>query len=578
MERRGLDRVVDTLRRVTAEPDCVTDAELLERFLAERDEVAFDGLLRRHGPMVLGVCRRILGHVQDAEDAFQATFLILVRKAASIAPREQVGNWLYGVAQQTARKARTARSRRDRREQAVAKPPDASWAPTGLDADVAPLLDREISCLPPIYRAVLVQCDLEGKSRKEAAAVLGWREGTVAGRLARARKLLADRLARRGITSPAVLAPLVVPPALTSSTLVAATAVASGEALASAAGVTVAALAEGVLPTMSYLPFKMVAALVVVAGLFGAAVGAGTRFGVAPGPQQPAPAPVAPAPAAERAQYDEAARLYFAALTRRSQKEDAIARKLAQPVSVKFKDVPLFTVLHDIRMAHGLHFWIDSPALEAARISTNRPVTFQAEQVSLGKVLQGLLGECGLTAIVKDEVIQITTPGTTRSAQLTAEQLAERIADLDIQTVLNLRDEKDTPPSRPLTAEEVAYYLQFLQQDPKPASEAAQLLLRKALKQLALQVEKDQDAAELRRQAERALAQLAYAEQLAAARRLLAQHQAVVDVVAALEKAIQGVRAAGSDKQTEIDTLDAIIKAAQEMKARAEKGAGPKKP
>ena len=151
-------------------------------------------------PDGLGRLPPLLGNYHDAEDAFQATFLVLVRKAASIVPREMVGNWLYGVAHQTALKARATAAKRKGRERQVTDMPEPAVAGQDLWPDLQPLLDQELSRLPDKYRAVIVLCDLEGKTRKEAARQLGVPEGTVASRLARARAMLAKRLARRGVT------------------------------------------------------------------------------------------------------------------------------------------------------------------------------------------------------------------------------------------------------------------------------------------------------------------------------------------------------------------------------------------
>src|SRR5437660_5868184 len=131
----------------------VADAHLLERYLADRDEVAFEGLLRRHGPMVLGVCRRVLGNAADADDAFQATFLVLVRKAASVRPRGLVGNWLYGVAYRTSLKAKALNDRRCLKEREAAARPRATSNPPG---DLLQVLDAELSRLPDKYRAPIV--------------------------------------------------------------------------------------------------------------------------------------------------------------------------------------------------------------------------------------------------------------------------------------------------------------------------------------------------------------------------------------------------------------------------------------
>src|SRR6516225_967649 len=178
----------------------MTDGQLLERFVARRDEAAFAALVRRHGPMVLGVCRRVLGHVQDAEDAFQAAFLVLARKAASVGQRELVGNWLYGVTYRTALDARAAATRRRTRERQVSAMPEPE-AVDGVDVwtDLRPLLDRELNRLPDKYRVPVVLCDLEGRPRKEVAQQLGIPEGTLSGRLTTGRRTLARRLARHGL-------------------------------------------------------------------------------------------------------------------------------------------------------------------------------------------------------------------------------------------------------------------------------------------------------------------------------------------------------------------------------------------
>src|SRR5262249_28965255 len=146
-----------------------TDGQLLSRFINARDETAFEALVRRHGPMVLGVCRRLLGHAHDAEDAFQATFLVLARKAACVMPREAAGNWLYGVAYHTALKAHSAAARRRAKERQVNVMPEPPIAQEDLWQELLPLLDRELSRLPDKYRLPTVLCDLEGRSRREVA-------------------------------------------------------------------------------------------------------------------------------------------------------------------------------------------------------------------------------------------------------------------------------------------------------------------------------------------------------------------------------------------------------------------------
>src|SRR5260221_7198055 len=179
---------VDWLRRLAREPDGRDDARLLEAFVNGREEAAFAELLRRHGPLVLGVCRRLLRDPHDVEDAFQATFLVLIRKARSIGRRERLAGWLYGVAFRTAQKARFRRGRRA----AVERQGDMSAEPaceTASPPDAVVWLDPELLALPEKYRLPLVLCELQGLSRPDAARQLKLHEGTLSSRLARGRVL-----------------------------------------------------------------------------------------------------------------------------------------------------------------------------------------------------------------------------------------------------------------------------------------------------------------------------------------------------------------------------------------------------
>jgi RNA polymerase sigma factor (sigma-70 family) len=251
----------------------MTDGELLARFLRSRDDSALAALVRRHSPMVWGVCCRHLNH-HDAEDAFQATFL--VRKAKDV-PRQAVANWLYGVARQTAVRLRALAAKRGQREKQVVTMPEPTAAEV-RDDELQTALDEELSRLPDHYRGVLVLCDLEGMTRKEAARQLGIPEGSVASRLARARALLAKRLTRRGLFSGGSVAAVLsvgsasasAPPALVASTIKAASLLAAGQAAAVSA--LVAALTEGVVRAMFMTRIKSVVAVVLgIAALAGAA-------------------------------------------------------------------------------------------------------------------------------------------------------------------------------------------------------------------------------------------------------------------------------------------------------------------
>jgi RNA polymerase sigma factor (sigma-70 family) len=267
---------MDQLRRAVLLPDGagLGDAVLLARFIENHDEPAFAVLVTRHGPMVWGVCRRLL-HQHDAEDAFQATFLVLARKAASIRSKEMVGNWLYGVAHQTALQARRTAARRRTKEVQVTKMPDIEAVAHDPWSDIQPVLDEELSRLPDIYRTAIVLCDLEGRTRREVASKLGVPEGTVAARVARARSMLAKRLSQRGVSlSSGALAMLLaqqvteaVPRSMVVSTIKAASVFVAGPATATGAvSVEVAALTEKVIKLMFFNKLKSAVAVMLILG------------------------------------------------------------------------------------------------------------------------------------------------------------------------------------------------------------------------------------------------------------------------------------------------------------------------
>jgi RNA polymerase sigma factor (sigma-70 family) len=240
------------------EAGALTDAGLLERFAARREEAAFAELVRRHGPLVLGVCRRLLRHDADAEDAFQATFLVLARRAGSITRPGSLASFLYGVAQRVARKARTAAARRQAREEPLHDQPAIKETPAWERHELQVVLDEEVGRLPERYRVPFVLCHLQGQTNEEAARQLGRPLGTVLAQLSRARARLRTRLARRGLVlSGAALAVAcggasgAVPPVLAEAALRGALTFAPGKAAAAGTvSASAAALAEGVLHAM----------------------------------------------------------------------------------------------------------------------------------------------------------------------------------------------------------------------------------------------------------------------------------------------------------------------------------------
>jgi zinc protease len=287
------------------------EAQLLERFLARGDEAAFEAILQRHGPMVLGVCRRVLDDPHDVADAFQATFLVLIKRARSIRERDALGTWLYGVARRVAVRARVNARRRNARER------------TGIDAEgrdvdrrgsredrleaqeLRSTIDAELERLPARYRAPVILCDLEGQTHEQAAAQLGCPVGTVKSRLSRGREQLRMRLVRRGVApSVGLLAAMLaaesahaVPVELINLTLGAATRLVAGQAvMAGASSAGAATLTKGVLRSMSLVKIKLAAAALAAVAL----ATTGFRVLVAPASnpaqagRQEAAAPVSP--------------------------------------------------------------------------------------------------------------------------------------------------------------------------------------------------------------------------------------------------------------------------------------------
>jgi RNA polymerase sigma factor (sigma-70 family) len=295
MAKRPLNHVVDYLHQLAdtqtaSQP--IDDGELLQRFLNDQDEGAFQQLLRRHGPMVLATCRRILGDAHEAEDGFQATFLILARKGRSILRLGSLGTWLHRVAYHVAINARARAAKQLAREREVAQMSSTEPETGPAGAELSRLLDEELRGLPDKYRAPLVLCYLEGKTHEEAARELHWPTGSMSRRLARGQQLLQQRLLRRGlafsvtgftVALAAQASHATVPVALLDVTTRAAVPVAAGKSAAGVASAKVAALMEETVAAMALAKIK-IAALVFLAmalAVGGAAVAWPSRPGTA---------------------------------------------------------------------------------------------------------------------------------------------------------------------------------------------------------------------------------------------------------------------------------------------------------
>jgi RNA polymerase sigma factor (sigma-70 family) len=279
---RGQPTLLDPLRRlINRQGGCaLSDSQLLEQYATRGDAASFEVLVWRHGAMVLGLCKRILREEHEAEDAFQATFLVFARKAGSVGRGEAVGCWLYKVAYRVALRLRSTRIKHSAGEiieepLAPEQPDDATWR------DLRPVLDEEISRLPEKYRAPFVLCYLQGRTNEEAAVELGCPKGTVLSRLARGREWLRDRLTRRGLAPAAVALALnlssqhasaAVPALLAQSTAGAAIPFAAGTA-AEVLPAHVAALAEGVIRIMIATKLKIAAAALVALSVLGSGIG-----------------------------------------------------------------------------------------------------------------------------------------------------------------------------------------------------------------------------------------------------------------------------------------------------------------
>jgi RNA polymerase sigma factor (sigma-70 family) len=428
MSDRPIHQVVRQLRHlVLAHEADWTDAHLLQRFLGQRDQEAFAALVRRHGPLVLGVCRRVLGNADDADDAFQATFLVLVRKAASLRADAALGNWLYGVAYRTALKARSRAARRRAKEQQVKERQPPAAAPAAAWHDVQPILDEELSRLPDKYRVPVVLCDLEGKTRKEAAGQLRLPEGTISSRLATARRMLAKRLTRRGVTlsggalaaALAESAAVAVPAALADATVQAASASLGGQALG-AISTNILVLTEDVMKAFLLSKLKVASACVLLAALLG--VGAGNLLYPAAAGQ--AGAGGEGSPAAQKP-----------GTVKKGDGAKRTGDKLAAVLDINFKGIPVKDALDYLTENAPLNVIVDHEALKQANL--DQPVRLRLKRVTYRTALKHVLRQGGLGYILEDDILTITTAEQARAKMVRKVYPAADLADLEDQIVVN---------------------------------------------------------------------------------------------------------------------------------------------
>ncbi len=376
----------------------MTDGQLLERFFEGRGdeaELAFGAILARHGAMVLGVCRRALRDPHEADDAFQATFLILVRKGRSVRVDDSLGRWLYGVSRKVAARARGQADRRRGPGLEAASALAGSGGRAEAEArDLRGLLDDELARLAEPFRSAVVLCDLGGLSLEEAARDLRCPVGTIKSRLARGRERLRVRLTRQGLAPSAaiVAAGPATPAALAEATARGiARFAASGKFEAGMVPASALALAEGILKSMTVLKLKLTAAAALTCGL--AATGAGVLARQVEG--APAKTAVESKPAVAAAVAPKG----------------PIERKLDEPMAIEFRDQPLGQAIADLQKSAGLNLVLDPRAL--MNLGVNRDtakVNLSARGVRLRDILGSILDPFGLTFRVDADIVLITTP------------------------------------------------------------------------------------------------------------------------------------------------------------------------
>jgi RNA polymerase sigma factor (sigma-70 family) len=378
----------------------LSEWQLLDRYARRRDEAAFEALVARHGPMVLGVCRRVLDDPHAVEDAFQATFLVLVRKAGTLGQRDALGQWLYGVACRVALHARCASVRRRSRELPVDRVEIATSGDEPGQGELASILDEELCRLPAKYRAPIVLCHLEGLTHEEAALRLQWPIGSVKGRLARAKDLLRGRLTRRGVVPAALAAALgraataaaalTVPEPLRQATLQAALRWSAGHAASGVVATPAVHLMEGVLATMFVSKLKVTAAAIGACGLL-----AFSAWGLAQSPR------------GERSGSQPAQRAAGGVEPWRGMLEG--------PIELKLDNARLEDLLKAIKKKTqtpgdaGMPIYVEPEGLAEAGARLDSPVTIDATKRPLKNALDAALRPIKLGAAVRDGLLVVTS-------------------------------------------------------------------------------------------------------------------------------------------------------------------------
>jgi RNA polymerase sigma factor (sigma-70 family) len=427
--------VLHYLRRLTrAEAGDTGDARLLERYLADGDGSAFADLVSRHGPMVWGVCLRLLPTQQDAEDVFQATFLILLRKARSLHDPDRLGPWLHGVARRAALEARGLITRRRRQETPGLEldPPAQAEVEALEDREIRQVVDEEIDRLPEVYRRPLVLCQLQGLSCEEAARQLGCPRGTILSRLARGRERLRQALTRRGLElAPGAVSGLAVPASQLPTTLVADAVqrcllVAAGTLPSSA---TVTSIVSGVLHSMLLGKLKVFLAASLILALLGSglgllAVGSGhDSAGQAVARESPPPGKEAP-----RKDEEKPAAKGGKATAEVISRSQELRQILASTINFSGIDDPKTTLIEamdQLAKIHNVTFDVNEEAFKAdgvndilkTEITVMHPLP--PLKTTLRNVLRKILSRApspsGTTFLIRQDTIEITTVAAVRA-------------------------------------------------------------------------------------------------------------------------------------------------------------------